>query len=54
MAMEGDQVVQEIIPAEDDEVNISLTNHTEGRIVLGRVLILLPVLKLTKYNFKLK
>ena len=31
MAMEGDQVVQEIISAEDDEVNMSLTNHTEGK-----------------------
>ena len=38
MAMEGDQIVEEIIPAEDDEVNMSLTDHTsmkEGRLVPG-------------------
>ena len=38
MAMEGDQIVEEIIPAEDDEVNMSLTDHTsikEDRFVPG-------------------
>ena len=38
MALEGDQIVEEIIPAEDDEVNMSLTDHTsikEDRFVPG-------------------
>ena len=40
MAMEGDQIVEEIIPAEDDEVNMSLTDHTsimKDRVVHGGV-----------------
>ena len=41
--MEEDQIVEEIIPAEDDEVNMSLTDHTsikKDRVVLGGVTLL--------------
>ena len=41
--MEGDQIVEEIIPAEDDEVNMSLADHTsikKDRVVLGGVTLL--------------
>ena len=58
MAMEGDQVVEEVIHTEDDEVDMPLTNHTERKGFFGDIelylLMQLPSSEIVKINLDLQ